>query len=87
MILLALAPRGLSASVAIQQQLIPDQQTLLKYMQRLEYECGFDIRLDGRKKSQDPTSQIYRIVGRHRWNGSYRCFREQHDHLQNVRGI
>lgn len=83
-ILLALAPRGLSASAAIQKRLIPSQQALLTFMQRLEYDCGFDIRLEGSKKSKDPTTQIYRIVGRHRWNGQYRRFRPSLD--RNVRG-
>lgn len=82
---MALAPRGLSASSAIQQQLIPSQLALLTLMQRIEHDCGFDIRLEGRRNSKDPTTQIYRVVGRHRWNGSYKSFQPDHDHWPNVR--
>lgn len=72
LLLLALAPRGISASRAIQLNLARDQYSLLVQFQRLEYLTGFDLRLQGSKRSKDPTTQIYCIVGRHRWHGDYR---------------
>lgn len=76
LLLLALAPRGISASRAIQLRLARDQFALLVQLRRLEYLTGFDVRLEGSKRSKDPTTQIYYLVGRHRWNGSYKALRE-----------
>lgn len=70
-ILLALRPIGLMAQDAVTSRLVQNTNQLLTMMLRLECDCGFDIRRQGHKHSPEV---IYRIVGKHRWSGSYRAF-------------
>lgn len=80
--LLALRPQGLVAQDAINRRLVHNPNQLLTMMLRLECDCGFDIRRIGHKRSAEV---IYRIVGRHRWNGSYRPFCTFSPEYANVR--
>lgn len=85
-ILLALRPQGLTAEEAIERRLFRTPNQLLCLMQRLEYDCGFDIRRNGHTGPRHLAKPVYWIVGRHRWNGSYRAFCQVPDHVPNVRG-
>lgn len=84
-ILLALRPQGLSVAEAIQRKLIHDPNQLLTLLMRLECDSGFDIRRFGHRRTKDMTALIYRVVGRHRWNGTYRPFMSVSSECPNVR--
>jgi hypothetical protein len=71
---LMLRPCGLSSSEAAKKKLIKNTNGLTAIISRFEYESGFDIRVIGKKSSshkRGAKEKIYRIVGRHRWNGKY----------------
>jgi len=85
-ILLALRPQGLKASEAVRRGLFHKPGPLLTLMQRLEYDCGLDIRRSNYGRPRHLADPIYYIVGRHHWNGEYEALRQVPDEMPNVRG-
>lgn len=78
LILRMLREEGLTSAEALNAGLIRHNSSLTGIIARLEYECGFDIRVIGsqRIERRGRNMYVYRIVGRHRWNGPYRSFTE-----------
>lgn len=73
---LLLKPQGMTTFEAVQAGLVKESTSISGVLARLEYECGFDIRVVGASPRvlKGRRAYIYRIVGRHRWNGQYRSF-------------
>lgn len=85
LLLLLLRPEGLSWVDAIKLGFVRDRLAYRTTIARLEYEYGFDIRKTGQVLADDEHGDVYRIVGKHRWNGSYRAIYQVPDSLPNFR--
>jgi hypothetical protein len=76
--------QGLTWLEAKQIGLVATYREFTTILHLLEMDGGFDIRITDHTKLNGTWLDVYRIVGRHRWNGQYRGLGSISDHVPTI---